>query len=139
MPTTMTRPPEGTQLALELAERRGSATPETTSPSHAQDARTVSRSRYPVPPSQIRDTAMATLVDVVARAAVERDALERANLLIDAVQAGEAALKQAIVDAHAAGHSWRALSARLKVPYQTLHRRYAGWDPSCQCPPAGTS
>jgi hypothetical protein len=36
----------------------------------------------------------------------------------------ERAMRDAIVAARAAGHSWRAIGAHLDIPYQTLHRRY---------------
>jgi hypothetical protein len=64
------------------------------------------------------------LVSLAARVKDEHDPLKQAKLLLDLGEAVQHALGEAVVDANTAGHTWRAISAHLLLPHQTLYRRY---------------
>jgi hypothetical protein len=93
------------------------------------DVGRLSHCETPTPPVSIRDTSVPirdshgpqTGADDEADDGVLRRAAEAARLAALA----RTALGQAIVDARAAGHSWRAIGIRTGIPYQTLHHGYA--------------
>jgi hypothetical protein len=64
------------------------------------------------------------LVSLAGRVSDERDPLGQAKLLTQLVEITHQALGEAIVDANATGHTWRAIGAHLKVPHETLYQRY---------------
>jgi hypothetical protein len=55
--------------------------------------------------------------------------LLRAQALAQLTVEVEAALTVSVLDAYRQHHSWRRLSAELKIPFQTLHRRYGHINP----------
>lgn len=52
--------------------------------------------------------------------------VDRAALAIELRESAEHLIDVSIREANAAGMTWREIGLRLKIPFQTLHRRFGG-------------
>ena len=120
-------PAEPGQLSLVLDGRHDGRLPnETARSSPSRDSVIVSRHRDRATVSTVADRrAIRRLVSLAGRINDERDPLRQAKLLTQLAEIAHKALGEAIVDANAAGHTWRAIGAHLNVAHQTLYRRYS--------------
>ena len=53
------------------------------------------------------------------------DPLERVEVAAELRDLAEGTVAEAVREANQSGATWRAIGARLGIPFQTLHRRYA--------------
>lgn len=71
------------------------------------------------------DVRLAGIGTALRQARQERDPVARAALVAELARLADDCLPLAIAHARASGPSWRLLGARVGIPYQSLHRRFA--------------
>lgn len=122
MAIVMTPRLEAVQLSLEEGQRRPAT--ETAPMSRGRDASPPFIPAHAGGLSRSSVSRLDSLVSLAKRARKEEDHLRRAEALLEVKRAARCAFDDAIADARAAGHSWRQVSARLDIPFQTLHGRF---------------
>ena len=56
------------------------------------------------------------------------DPVQRARLAGEIRELADRLFASSVIEANRSGHTWREIGAALGIPFQTLYRRYGGFD-----------